>query len=757
MRVLFFFFIFFASIFAHEAFASVNSVIVKGNARVDAQTVLFYANIDLSADWNAKAMAALMKRLYATNLFSNVRVNIDKVNNLVITVKENPVLISLKFKGNRVFDDKALYEAFPDLREMRIFSETKIQANIAKLVEMYNKAGKWGVKITYEIEKLSPDRVSCVISIYEGPTARVRNIVIFGNEAFSYSDLTNAMYSKKFTIFGFLSSSGNYSSENIIADRIMLKRFYASHGYIDFDVVSEVAEISDDYTSVSLFLTVYEGQRYKFGSTKFEFEKGALSNSVKRELERILTFKEGDIFDSSMVAKAIEEAGKVLNNRGYPFSFIDYDQKEREKFVDTVYKVAMGGKVYIDSISISGNTTTMDYVIMRKLTVRSGDPYSAIKVEQSKKAIYSLGFFDKVDVQMRRVSPGFVALDFVVQEKNTGVFQIGGGYSSASGFIANVNISQKNFLGTGQELSFSLEKSLNKFYTSFSASQHHIFGSDVSFGGGVFYLDDSPRDLSFERNEKGVTSGFSRYITSNLSASVTYFYKQSYIKSSMPDPSIFIREQEGSFVESGLGYRLSYGEVDNNIHPVDGYGISLAQDISGIGGNVRYLKSIFGVAYYKPILKPFLDDVNFKIKSRVGYIFDYTGSELRIGQRFFLGGEEIRGFENYGIGPRTRTRLEPLGGKFVFSGTFQVDFPMPFVKDFGLFGSFFTDFGTLFGLDYKDPNFYEDVYNDKSLRISVGFGFAWRSPMGPMRVDFGFPVKKEPYDITSIVKFSMDY
>ncbi|MDR2831900.1 MAG: outer membrane protein assembly factor BamA [Rickettsiales bacterium] len=739
-----------------------------GNERVSNQTIGFYIKLEPGNYVNDDDIDSIIKGLYKTKLFASVNAYIDDEKNLVVKIQENPLINRIILKGNKLFNSKELLNNVVQSKSLTIFTETKLQNDLVNLVTTYRNNGKVGVKIEYELNKFDSNRVNLIFKIKEGKTSRIKDIRFIGNKNFSENELeqaikihSNDIFSK---LFRAIFKGGNhYSPQYLLINEESLDRFYSSKGYIHNNI-QPIAEVDNDNQVVLTFL-IDEGQQYLFGSNEVNIETEIQDLSLKEGIVELITEENNKIFNRVKINNTVEKISKHLNEKGYIFAKVDPKYAQRGNVVDITYKILPGKKIYINQITIDGNDRTLDKVIRSKLSIAEGDAYNISEIQKSRKKLIGSDFFETVKINSYAVNDNAVNLDLNVKEKRTASLSLAGGISFPGGAFVKTDFKDHNLFGSGKELSFALEKNQYSFLTDIEIVENNFNDSDTSLGAGVFYeMQDKPH-TNFDSCDMGFSTKLSYKVIENLTNSIRYSYKYNHINMDNKggkdsDISKIIRDQDRENMISSVGYTLAYNKLDNLYAPKEGYLLRLSQDISGLGGNVNFLKSEFLSFYTHPILSKIDDDIIIRFKMAAGHIFSYTNKELNIGQHFFKGGNEIRGFDLSGIGPRTKdNNKSSLGGKTYFNLTQQVDFPLPKLYDYiGIKGSLFVDYATLFGLDYTDEK-YKREYNDSRLvRVSPGFGVSMPSPFGRFRLDFGFPLVKESYDIipSPNIKFSIE-
>ncbi len=739
-----------------------------GNERVSNQTIGFYIKLEPGNYVNDDDIDSIIKGLYKTKLFASVNAYIDDKKNLVIKIQENPLINKIILKGNKLFNSKELLNNVIQSKSLTIFTETKLQNDLMNLITTYRNNGKVGVKIEYELNKLDGNRVDLIFKIKEGKTSKIKDIRFIGSKNFSENELeqvikrhSNDIFSK---LFRAIFKGGNhYSPQYLLINTELLDHFYSSKGYIQNNI-QPIVEV-DNNNQTELTFLIDEGQQYLFGSNEVNIETEIQDLSLKEEILDFITEENDKIFNRVKINNTVEKINKYLNEKGYIFAKVNPEYAQRDNVVDVTYRVLPGKKIYINQITIDGNDRTLDKVIRSKLSVAEGDAYNISEIQKSRKKLMSSDFFETVKVNSYAVNDNAVNLDLNVKEKNTTSLYLGGGVSLPGGALIKIDLKDRNLFGTGKELSFALEKSQYVFSTDLEFVENNFNDSDTSLGIDIFYEKQDKPNTTFDSCDMGFFTKLSYKVTENLTNSLRYSYKYNHIHMDNKggqdtDISEIILDRKGEHQISSVGYTLAYNKLDNLYTPKEGYLLRLSQDISGLGGNVNFLKSEFLSFYTRPILSKIDDDITLRFKMAAGHIFSYTDENLNIGQHFFKGGNEIRGFDLSGIGPRAEDKNKSsLGGKTYFNLTQQVDFPLPKLYDYaGIKGSLFVDYATLFGLDDKNKKYEGKYYDSKLVRVSPGFGFSMLSPFGRLRLDFGFPLVKESYDIipSPNVKFSIE-
>ena len=726
--------------FAQENIKNIN---IQGLQRVERETALSYAGIDTSKPVSTEELNAALKRLYDTGLFSDISFD-TRGNELIIAVQENPVIGVRAFDGNDKIDDKIL-EAEVQSAPRSVFSKAKVQQDVQRILDVYKRAGRYGVSVEPKIIKKSENRVDLIFEINEGPEAKIDTINFIGNKHYTSKDLQGEIMSKESRWYRLFSNAENFDREKMNYDQELLRRFYNRHGYADFAVVSAIAELSRDKTSFVLTFTVDEGKRYKVTDIQI---KSLVPEVEAKDWYKYITFETGDWYNSDEIEKTVNQLTEELSKKGFVFVEVTpniYKDRETGK-LNVVFDIKENAKVFVNRINITGNTRTLDEVIRREFRLSEGSVFNAAKIRESRRNIERLNYFSKVDIDSERVDYDKADINVNVEEKSTGYFNIGVGYSTVNGALVRAGITENNFLGKGQQVSLSAGKSQKTTDYSVSFTEPYFLGRRLSAGTDLFYETEDYQDESnYDMDTVGGRVRFGWNYTDDLSQYVRYTLKEDKIKN-VSSASKYIQREQGKSVDSVIGQTLVYDKRDNVIKPREGYYLSFGNDVSGLGGDDKYLK--FDAKAYK--FYTLSDYYTFKFYINGGYVTGYGDRDTRLSQRYFLGGNTMRGFESGGISARDKVTKDALGGNWMVWGGTEMAFPLG-LDELGVRGRTFVDVGTTGKPDKIDSR---DVDYSSSPRVAVGFGFEWTSPMGKIDIDFGFPVVKQKYDETEVFRLN---
>ncbi len=736
-----------------RVFAKENFITVKGSERIDEDTIISYLDVSGLAKKSPQALQNSLKKLYESDLFLESKIYYQD-KQVVVEVKENPIVSDVKFVGNKKMEDDAL-QAEVSLKKRAIFTKAKLQSDIKRISEIYLKSGRFLTKIEPKIIQKEQNRIELIFDIFEGPKAKIGDLYFVGNSAFSDGDLVQEITTRQTQWWKFLSSADTYDADRIEFDKEKLRRFYGSKGFADFAAISSIAQIAPTKDKFFITFLLEEGIKYDVGEVN-------IVNHIEKFDEKVLTkeilIKSGKVFNSELIEKTVDKMTEVMSEKAYAFAHIEpvLKRNREQKIIDIDFVISETPRIYIDQIIISGNTRTLDAVIRRELRFREGDAYNVNKINRSKQRLQNLGFFEKVDFNTKRIGEtDKVDLEIIVKEKKTGELNLGLGYSTVNRVTTNAGIKERNLFGTGQEIGLNVQKSYSNFTGEINYTRPYFMDHPIDVGFDIFQYQMSKRNtLIYDQTSSGVTFRGDYSITEFLAHQLHYSLSQQSIGNIDSSASVGIKNLEGSFTNSSVGQSFTYDKRDNRMNPKEGYYVSVSQDVSGFGGDIKTIKHEGSSGYYIPVIN---DDFTIKFLARGGVI-EGMGQGVRSNYGFFLGGNNFRGFNYAGIGPRTITNGSAkggsaIGGKVYYVGTAELRFPLGLPKELGINGILFSDNGTVKGVDPISKK-STDVADSGSLRSSYGISIAWASPMGPIRLDFAKIVKRELYDQTQNFRFS---
>ena len=716
---------------------------VEGAQRIEPDTVRSYVPIRAGQKITTQALDEALKKLFATGLFADVIVRREG-SAIVVRVVENPIINRIAFEGNkRVSDD--ILEDEVKLRPRIVYTRSRVQNDVQRLIDVYRRNGRFAVTVEPKVIQLPQNRVDLIFEITEGPVTEIRRIGFVGNVKYSDSDLRSVVRTKETAWYRFLTADDIYDPDRLTFDRELLRRFYLSNGYADFRVVSAIAELAPNRDGFFITFTIEEGERYRFGKIDVAAKLRDLSSD---QLKGLIKVKNGDWYNADVVKNVVLNLTDAVSTLGYAFVDIRprVKRKKKERVIDITFRVREGPRVFVERIDITGNVRTIDSVIRREMVLVEGDAFNASKTRRARKKIRNLGFFEKVDVKNVVGSrPDKTVLQVKVRERSTGEISFGAGFSTTNGFLGNVGIRERNLLGKGQDLLLKTTIAAESSEIDLQFTEPYFLDRKLSGGFDLFRTTKDLQDeSSFQRKSFGAGLRLGFEYSDIFRQRLRYRITREEVTDVASIASLAIQEQEGAAVKSEISQILTYDGRDDLFLPTKGVVARFNTALAGLGGVVKYIRTNVKATKYFPITEKFIGSIG----GSAGYIIG-LGKEIRIVDRFFLGGPSLRGFSVAGAGPRDETTGDSVGGKFFYRGSAQVTFPIGLPSEFGVKGRMFSDIGSL----SNSESTLATITDEKSLRASVGFGLSWRSPFGPILLDFSKALLKEDFDKTEVFRF----
>jgi outer membrane protein insertion porin family len=750
--------------------------VVRGNERIEPTTVISYLPMTVGETIDPAKIDASVKALFRTDLFSDVSIILDASGDLIVTVAENPIINRVLFEGNSsIKEDKLKDEVL--VRPRGIFTRAKAQADVGRIVELYRRAGRISANVTPQIVELPQKRVDLVFKIDEGPKSGVLRVNFLGNHAYSDDDLRDVVVTEQSHWYKFFSSNTNYDPDRLEYDKEQLRKYYRNRGFYDFRVVSAVAELSPDKNGFVVTYTLEEGPEYKFGKVSVETDLKKLDKNV---LEALVPVHHGDIYQDEKIEQATDALTFAAGAAG--FAFVDvrprYVANRAKGTVDVTFEVKEGPRVYVDRIDIVGNTRTLDYVIRREMNVSEGDAYNRVLVDRSKNQIKALGYFKDVDItETPGSAPDRTGLQVKVTEQPTGELSFSAGYSSVDQLVVDLGVTERNFRGRGEDLRARISIGSIRQQIDLGFTEPRWLGRNLSAGVDAYVSKyDLTQFSAYKQSTIGIGFHVRFPLSLNSSGTLRYTLKNDdvQIDPSFCDPSIQVIsvalcDQRGSFLTSSVGYGYRLDRRNDSFNATRGYYFQIDQDIAGLGGDVRYVKSEGEFGWYHGFNKTYI----LSITGSAGDVEGWGGDHVRINDRFYKGGTSFPGFQTAGIGPRDLTleaengsnaQNNALGAKAYAITSAELTVPTFLPEQYGIKAALFTYVGTAGLLDNFDKSTIDpttglpiknpEIQDALGLRASAGLSIRWKSPMGPIQFDFSQILKKEPYDQTELFRFS---
>lgn len=812
-------------------------IVIEGNVRIDERTILNYLLVAPGEPFSEERLNVSLKTLFATGQFADVDIS-RRGNDLIVRVVENPIINRVIFEGNKALKDDKIREEI-QAEPRGTFTNARVRADVQRILQLYRQSGRFAAQVTPQFKPLDQGRVDLIFEIIEGPVTGVRSINFIGNEIYTDRRLRGVIATKQSRLWRFFSSNDNYDPDRLAFDREQLRTFYQNEGYYDFRVTSAIADLTPDQEDFYITFTIEEGQKYNFGDIKVETALDKLDGNRLRGAVRI---QDGDLYQADRIEDAIDSLTFAAGFAGYAFVDIRprIEPNPDTGTIDVTFVVDEGPRVYIERINIVGNTTTLDRVIRRELAISEGDAFNRVLLDRSRNNLRRLGFFSDVEISERPSQiPDRTIVDVAVTEQPTGELSFSAGFSSVNAFLFDVSVSQRNLRGRGQRAVATIRASTRQQLLNFQFTEPAFLDRNLSAGIDIFANRTDFSDVGgFESETYGGSVRFGFPLTERIQLGLSYQLRQDNLE--IPDADIVIAADgslattddgvpvpvgsemgdqmvvdicdplfvnrstvclsERSELSSIIGYDLFWNRRGGDpINPTRGFDLSLSQDLSGLGGDVQLLRSEGALTFYRGILP----GVTASLRLAGGYVFPFGDDDsLRINNRFFRGGQDFRGFNVFGIGPRVVDeeltvdengelvfdadgnviptgrvfRLQSLGGQAFYQGTLEVTLPQYWPDSYGIRTALFVEAGGLGLLPEEDrvvgaageletifqrvPNtgvlttVRRSVRDEAALRSAAGLSIFWRSPFGPIRFDISQTITATEFDRPRGFRFS---
>jgi len=715
----------------------INSVEIKGLKRIDESAVKSKIIQRPGETISQEKTNEDIKNIFKMGYFDDVRAEIEPFEGgikLIYVVKEKPTIVKIEFQGNEEFDDSKLKEKLT-ITTGAIADAVLIQDNANKLRSFYEEEGYWLSHIVPVIKTIGPDDVSLTYQIEEGSKIKIKKIQIEGNKAISTGKIKGVMETKEWWLFSFISSSGYYKKERMDQDIEKIKDLYFNNGFIKVAVGEPRIQLTGDKKGMLITVAVSEGDQYRISSVELSGNKVFADDVIKKRI----TMLPEKPFSKETLRKDIFSISGLYSENGYALITVTPDliPDESKKLVKIVLKIDEGERYKIGRVEISGNTKTRDKVIRREVRFDEGDIFNSSLIKRSYERINNLNFFETVElVPKPRPDERLLDVDIKVKERPTGFFSVGGGYSSVEQFIAMVELTQGNLFGKGQFIKLRAELGGRTTYYDISFRDPWFMDKPISFSTSVYKT--TKEYIDYEKEATGFSISFGKRFSEYWSGDIAYNFEDAKISDVSEDASSIIKDQEGKNTTSSITPSLVRDSRDNYLDPSRGSRNSIYFTYAGLGGTNNFIKGELDSAWYFPI-----GSTTAMLRGRFGYAEGIWGKELPLYERFYVGGiYTIRGLGFGEAGPEDEDTGDPIGGTEEL--IFNAEYIFPLISDIRLKGVVFFDAG----------NAYESFKNFGELRYTTGAGLRWISPVGPIRIEWGYNLNKEPGEQQSRFEFA---
>lgn len=747
LRVFFVFFLSFSTFtLAMPQDASAQSyrfsaVEIEGNQRVEAGTILSYAGIARGETISAAALNDAYQRIQGSGLFETVEIE-PRGGTLVIRVVEYPTINRIAIEGNKRLKDEDLMTVLRSAPR-RVYSPTVAEADAAAITEAYTQAGRYAATVTPKIIRRSENRVDLVFEVTEGRVTEIERLSFVGNRAFTDRRLRRVLETKQAGFLRALIRSDTFIEDRIEFDKQVLRDFYLSRGYVDFQTLSVTSELARERDGFFITFTVREGQSFDFGEVTVTSDLAEVDPDLFLKEVKI---RSGKTYSPTAIETTIARLERLAIKQGLDFIRVEprITRNDRDLTLDVEFILSKGPRVFVERIDVEGNTTTLDRVVRRQFKVVEGDPFNPREIRETAERIRALGYFSNADVQAREGSaPDQVIVDVDVEEAPTGSFSFGAAYSTDSGAGFTVGFSERNFLGRGQRLSFSINTSSDDRAASFTFVEPFFLGRDLQFGLSGTYQTSEQSDANYDLVIAKISPSITFPVSENGRLSLRYTLANDKIENLEGTPSAILvaEEAQEDVWTSSVGYTYSFDSRRTGLDPNSGVVFRFGQDFAGLGGDNEYIRTTATLGAETKVLQ---EEVTLRAVFEGGALSMLNG-DSRITDRFRQTSRLMRGFEPNGMGPRepVGTNEDALGGNFFAVARFEADFPLGLPEEYGISGGVFFDVGSIWGLDNLHG---EAVDDDLHWRSVIGFAIYWDTALGPLRFNFTKALEKEEFD-----------
>lgn len=713
----------------------VDGIKVNGLQRVDEGVVLSALPIEPGEVFDTADTSSYIKEIYKTGYFQSISIN-KKANTLIVYVKEKPAISKIKIVGNDSFDTETLNKALSSIgiKEGGTYDEFTLERLKQELEQQYLSQGKYSVRIKSEVSAQERNRVAITINISEGKVAKIKQIRIIGNKAFTKQELLADFSLTEGGMLSWFTFSDRYSKQKLSGDLEKLKSFYMDRGYLNFTIDDAQLSITPDKQNVYIVIQINEGNVYKVSKVSL----GGKTNQFSADTSSLIDIKKDDIYSAKKVSNTENNLLAELGRNGYLFAKVEINKNinNSDNTVDIIFFVNPGKRVYVRRVSFTGNIKTQDQVLRREVLQMEGGYISREQIELSKQRLAQLGYIKDINVETIPVSGSYdqVDLKYTLNESSSGHFTGGVGYVEKEGFMFNLGVSQDNFFGTGKSASLNFNKSSAAVSVNVGYFEPYFTIDGIGLGYNIYYnetnldkLDISNYNLDVLGGDVSLRIPLSLYDLINFSVGAQHKRINSSKYSAVHIIS-FTDYYGKSFTLFPIGALWQHTELDRALFPTRGWQNQLGATVMSPGSDLNYYMLSNSTRVYIPLYQEFI----LHVRGKIGYGSGYNNDEMPFFENYYAGGAgTVRGFVQNSLGPRD-SRVDPRGGNALLAGTAELYLPRLFASNVAWRPSVFIDAGNVF-----DNNIKLDT-----LRMSGGAALQWLSPLGPLSVSYAVPIKK---------------
>ncbi|MGO9613644.1 MAG: outer membrane protein assembly factor BamA [Dissulfurispiraceae bacterium] len=716
----------------------VTAIEVKGLRRIEEGAIRSRVSQKIREPLSQEKTTEDIKTLYKMGYFDDVRVEIEPFEGgikVIYVVKEKPTIVRVEFQGNKEFEDSKLKEKI-NITPGAIADITLINDNATKLRAFYEDEGYYLASIVPVLRKLKEGELALTYQIEEGQKVKIKEIRIEGNKIMSTRKIKGVMKTTERGLFSFITGTGYYKKEEMKADVEKIRDLYYNNGYIKVTVGEPQIHLTDDMKGMKITIQISEGEQFRVSSVEVTGEKVYTEQEVRQQIKIAPKM----VFSKAVLQRDVAAISELYANNGYALVsiFPDLTPDEEKKETRIVFKINEGDKYRIGRIEISGNTRTRDKVIRREIRLDEGDLFNAASLKRSYERLNNLQFFETVDISPKpEPEEKLVDVDVKVKEKSTGFLSVGGGYSSVDKIVGMVDVTQGNLWGTGQYLKLRGELGALSSYYEVAYKDPWFLDKQLSFGASIYR---NTRDYGdFDREGYGTEFSLGKNFWEYWTATLSYNFEDALVYNVLDTASTVIKDQGGTYITSAFSFSLMRDSTDNHIDPMRGSRNDVSVTVAGFGGNTGYIKGIAESGWYFPIF----DVTAIHLKGTIGYETAIFGKKLPLYEQFYVGGiNTVRGFD-FGYAGPLDINGQPIGG--TREVIFNSEYIFPIIPEYKFKGVVFFDAGK--GYDASEGLL-------TNLRYGAGPGIRWISPVGPIRVEWGFNLNRRPGEAASKIEFT---
>ncbi|MBI5745641.1 MAG: outer membrane protein assembly factor BamA [Nitrospirae bacterium] len=727
---------------AAEKETRIKSIEIKGNRRIETDTIKTRIKTREGDLFSLAAAREDLKTIFQMGYFDDVSIDSEDTEggiNLIFAVKEKPVITEVVFQGNKEVEADKLKEKV-NIKVESFIDNQQIKENINKIVRFYEEEGYYDARVTPVIKVLQDDKVSLIFYIVEGEKAQIKEIIFEGNKNIDSKKLKKSISSSEHRwIISYFTGSGLYKKDLVNSDVDSIKDLYLNNGYMDVQVGQPKVVLSEDRKQFTLTYPVIEGDQFTTREIGFRGNKIISTKGLREKLSS----KGGDIVRRDLLRKDVLAITDMYGEKGYVFAqAVPQMSSNREtRSVDITFDINEGDQVRVREINIYGNDKTRDKVIRREIKVTEQDIVNTRDLKRSFQKLNNLNFFETVEITPEQVGKDMMDLNVRVKEKSTGTFSVGGGYSSVDRFVALTDVTEGNLFGRGQLIKGKIELGSRKTSYDITFKEPYLFDYPVS---GTLDLFNTKRDFTtYSERRKGGAISLGKSFTEYTGGTLSYKFEKLNIFNVADDASDIVKAQIGETTTSSTGLSLYRDSRDYYFDPRSGSRNSVSFQYAGgfLRGDNEFIKTIGDSSwYYNPIW-----DTVISVHGRLGYAVGISGNELPVGERFYVGGiNTIRGFAFGKAGPLDSNGNIIGANKELI---FNMEYTFPLVQEAKIKGLLFFDAGK--GFDDDEPISLDHI------RYSAGTGIRWISPVGPLRLEWGYNLNRKEGEKQSQMEFSI--